>query len=108
MTNNSLTQRALQAESQLSRSLSRGHVDRVQALVRVTETALTQVSQVHRYSVDAARRSLVEAERIQRAAGKPLDTPEFQAATRTYLNRLTFITESAGLDILRVIDTALR
>jgi hypothetical protein len=45
---------------------------------------------------------------VQRSAGKSLDDPTFQYATSGYLARLTFITEAAGVDIIRVIDTTFR
>lgn len=108
MTDYALAERVRRAEQQLSLATSHRQVNRMQAIVKVTETALAQASDVHRYAISAARNTLVEAERIQRSAGRSLDDTQFRSATDAYLNELTYITEAAGIDMLRVIDTALR
>lgn len=95
-------------ESRLSQALSRRSITQMQAIRRVTETALAEVSLVHRHAVTEAKKTLTEAEQIQRQAGKPLTDPMFTTLTTEYLNELTRITEAAGIDMLRVIDRALR
>lgn len=95
-------------QARLAAAMTRQGVSQMMAIRRVTEAALTEVSVVHRYAVDNARRTLTQAEGTQRAAGKPLDDPAFQQLTSAYLNELTRITEQAGVDILHVIDTRLR
>jgi hypothetical protein len=109
MSNLLIAERARLAELQLNQLTIRGSSgSRIKALVRITETALTQVSGIHHYAITTARQTLESAEAIHLSAGKSLDDSAFQLATRTYLHRLTFILEGAGIDMLRVINTAFR
>jgi hypothetical protein len=102
-----MSQRAL-VESGLTQGMARRSMNQMQAIRLVTQTALAQVDHVHRHAVREANKSLTEAERIQRLAGKPLTEPTFTNLTVDYLDELTRITEQAGTDMLRIIDQALR
>jgi hypothetical protein len=109
VSNLTVSQQAQLVEQRLRQELAqRGDVNQMQAIAQVTTTALSQISGVHRHAVDSAKRTLEEAERVQRGAGKSLDDSTFQSATSTYIARLTYITEAAGIDIIRVIDTTFR
>ncbi len=95
-------------ESRLTQAMTQRGITHMQAIRRVTETAIAEVSVVHRCAIRAASTTLTEAQQIQRMAGKPLNEPAFQDLTVDYLDALTRITEAAGVDMLRVIDQALR
>lgn len=104
MTKPALVEQALRGAQPVSLVTSSQQLNRIQSIARLTETAIAQTSAVHQHAIDAARRTLSEAGRIQRSAGQSVDDPEFRAATNAYLDRLTYITEAAGIDMLRVIE----
>jgi hypothetical protein len=102
-----MSHRAL-VESRLTQAMAQRSMNQMEAIRHVTQTALAEVSHVHRHAIQAAERTLNEAERTQRLNGKPLDDPVFQGLTVGYLDEITSITERAGTDMLRIIDRALR
>jgi hypothetical protein len=102
-----MSHRAL-VESRLPQVMAQRSMNQMEAIRHVTQTALAEVSYVHRYAIRAAEKTLNEAERTQRLSSKPLDDPVFQGLTGGYLDEITRITEQAGTDMLRIIDRALR
>jgi hypothetical protein len=98
----------LLVQQRMNEAVARRGLSRMDAIQRLTKAAITEVSAVHRYTIDAAQRTVAEAEQIQCAAGKSLDEPHFQQLTADYLSHLTSITEAAGANMLRLIDRTFR
>lgn len=101
-----MSQRAL-VESGLAQVMAQRSMNQMRAIRLVTQTALTQVNQVHRHAVREANKSLTEAERTQRLAGKPLTEPTFVNLTVDYLDELTRITEQIERTNESIEDTKL-